>query len=270
MSTTLLLAGLGMLASVVVAIARTIREHHPELAQTHPRWYTTLSMIVALGPDVVEGTQAALRGRAPPVHASSEAEVTGRYITPKFPPLPVLLTLACFVSCAPSQHDEARYGMVRVGLGAPLDDAGPWREDQLAALLSELGALDSLGPRFVAVDEGSAQVVVRPFDSGASCGHGVGRYAIGADYVEVDPACTRGYDELKAAVAHEIGHWLGMRHVCMRGGETSDCDDAVGYGAAVMNPRVAYDATCAGCGPDDSVATTMPTALDLREYLKTR
>ncbi len=86
---------------------------------------------------------------------------------------------------------------------------------------------------------------------------------------EVDPACAAGYTELRAAVGHEIGHALGMGHVCFTAGELADC--SVGIGPAMMNPQIAYgDILDAMPGDPLGVATDVPTALDLSEYSRTR
>lgn len=171
------------------------------------------------------------------------------------------------VSCvAPSQHDPARWSRISVAFGAPIDSAGPWRDDQLAELRAELPALDALGPSFVEATDGSADLVVRPFDSGAECRLGAGRYTLGASFVEIDAACTGGYTGLRAAMGHEIGHALGMSHVCTHDGEASDCSP-VGYGFAMMNPRLSYG-DALDSGPND-IASDAPTEFDLAEFRRT-
>lgn len=170
-------------------------------------------------------------------------------------------------ACVPSQHDEAHYGRVTIAFGAPLDSSGPWRGDQIAELRAELSALDALGPTFIEASEGSAQIVVRPFDSGPSCALGAGRWLPGTSFIEIDPACAHGYAELRTAMGHEVGHALGLAHVCTRPGETADCS-VVGFGFAMMNPSLSYGDVFSDMGPNDIVSDA-PTDLDLAEFRRT-
>jgi hypothetical protein len=154
---------------------------------------------------------------------------------------------------------------VTVAFGASLDAAGPWRADQLAELRAELHALDALGPSFVEASEAAASIVVRPFDSGPGCVRGAGRFAVGTAYVEIDPACAAGYAALRAAVGHEIGHAIGMAHVCTYDGEAPDCSP-VGVGFAMMNPSLSYGDTTDPASTVSDIASDAPTDLDLAEY----
>ena len=131
--------------------------------------------------------------------------------------LALLLALAALAACGvPSQHDPAAYGTVRVALGPGLDGT-PWRDDQARELVAELAALAALGPDWQLTSEGVADVVVRP---AALAGGACGRYVAGAAMVEVDPECTAGYDGLRKAAGHELGHWYLWRvarylgHLC--------------------------------------------------------
>lgn len=178
-----------------------------------------------------------------------------------------VLLAAC---TAPDQHDAARYGITKVAYGAALDTAPPFRADQLAEMRAELVDLNALGPTFVEVSEGDADVVVRPFDStiaaaGVPCGAGVERFHIGSAYVEIDVSCAHGYDELRTAEGHGLGHFKGLRHICQHYEADTSCDLSVGTGDAMMNPSIAYDADA---DPSSGVtaSTPVPTLLDLAEF----
>jgi hypothetical protein len=178
--------------------------------------------------------------------------------------LRLTLLVALLPACAPSQHDPQRYGSITVAFGPALDSAGPFRADQLDELVKELTALEALGPSFVVGSEGAADLVVRPFDSGPRCLRGSGRFTVGTRFVEIDPACAPGMTALRAAMGHEIGHALGMQHVCF-GSEIADCSP-VGRGVALMNPNLSYgDATDPNATVND-IATDVPTELDLAEF----
>lgn len=76
------------------------------------------------------------------------------------------------------------------------------------------------------------------------------------NYVLIDPACTSSEQQLQVVVFHEIGHWLGMQHVCQPNLKTTDVCSPVGYGWAVLNPYVGR------------LHPLQPTRLDEAEYTR--
>lgn len=82
----------------------------------------------------------------------------------------------------------------------------------------------------------------------------MGLYTTGANYIEVAKSCTSSESQYQAVIVHEIGHWLGMRHVCLPDRRTTDVCSPVGVGTALMNPYV---------GVTHSMS---PVELDLSEY----
>lgn len=181
------------------------------------------------------------------------------------------LTLALVLgACIPTQNDPTRYGVRRVHVVTG-DQPGAFATSYLPTFDEALRDVGALGPTFVRTSARDlADVTVAHFDSGPRCELGAGRYTPIARLIEIDPVCTQGLLVQRAALAHEIGHWLGMRHVCRFAGEVQDCSP-VGYGPAVMNPSLTYgdDAgptlDSAYVGP---VPTFQPTELDLAEYLR--
>lgn len=123
--------------------------------------------------------------------------------------------------------------------------------------------IEALGPRFVEAGEGNrsaARVIVQPYDS-EGCTLGAGSWIVGSRVVEVDPDCAAGDTAFRQAVGHEIGHALGMRHVCAHPGDAVDCSP-VGFGDAMMNPSLGGG----GESFDPMLAQDEPTPLDLAEY----
>lgn len=179
-----------------------------------------------------------------------------------------LLAALLLCSCLPTQNDPLRYGVRRVHVVTG-DQPGAFASSYLPTFDEALRDLAALGPTFVRVpDSLSADVTVEHFDSGPACAMGAGSFTLGSAVVRIDPVCTPGLLVQRAALAHEIGHWLGMQHVCRNVGEARDCSP-VGYGAAVMNPSLTYgdDAgptiDTAYVGP---VPTFQPSELDLAEF----
>ena len=175
-----------------------------------------------------------------------------------------LLALAALVGCdPPSQADPARYGEASVYI------APEWPSLDTARIRDELVLLSALGPRFVEAGEGNrstARVIVQPFDS-EGCTLGAGRWIVGSRVVEVDPDCTPGDTAFRQAVGHEIGHAIGMGHICARPGDAPDCS-AVGFGPAMMAPRLGGESSGIGFGEAfaDALGEDAPTVLDLAEY----
>jgi hypothetical protein len=171
-------------------------------------------------------------------------------------------TLALVGCDPPTQADPVRYGTVEVFI------APEWLSLDRARIRDELRNLAALGPRFVEAGEGgrsTARVIVQPYDA-QGCSLGAGRWTIGSRVVEIDPTCTPGDTAFRQAVGHEVGHVLGMSHVCAHEGDAPDCSP-VGYGPAMMAPRLG-GVVRFGFGEafSDSLGDDVPTELDLAEY----
>jgi hypothetical protein len=178
--------------------------------------------------------------------------------------LVALLALAALAGCdPPSQADPGRYGTVSVYV-----DPG-WLSLDKARVRDELRNLAALGPRFVEAGEGhraTARVIVQPYNS-EGCTLGAGRWIVGSRVVEIDPDCTPGDTAFRQAVGHEIGHALGMHHICAHEGDAPDCSP-VGFGPAMMAPRLGGESGSIGFGEAfvDALGEDAPTVLDLAEY----
>lgn len=180
-----------------------------------------------------------------------------------------LFVTTCNGSCnKPTQHNQTRYGTVTVAFAQSLDGIWDFNQTQRSALQEELNDLSALGPTFVLAPEGSATYVIRAWSSGGHCEHGAGQWTPGTHFAEVDATCTGGLLGLRTAVAHELGHMLGMQHICMAANELTNCSP-VGYGPAIMNPNVSYGDPLVGeenVSAYTGVPQVAPSHLDILEY----
>jgi hypothetical protein len=171
-----------------------------------------------------------------------------------------LLFALTFVSCSdPTQHDQARFGTITVWI------APGWLSLDKADITQELGNLNHLGPSFVeAGDPYTADVVVYPWISPNCRTSGAGRWIVGTRRVEVDRVCETSAVAFRAAIGHEIGHALGMQHIC-ENQELAVCSP-VGQGRAMMNPSLFEGDEII----DLPQSSDIPTQLDLDEFLRVR
>lgn len=169
----------------------------------------------------------------------------------------LLLALLALASCeSPTQHNPTLYGEVSVYISSE------WLDLDKRRIRDQILTMNRLGPRFVETNFGStARVIVRRFDSQNCELTGAGRHFLGTRIAEIDPVCTPGDTAFRTTVGHEIGHVLGMAHVCKYAGETSDCSP-IGFGDALMNPILGEDSD-----PLTPIRfTDSPTELDLMEF----
>lgn len=82
----------------------------------------------------------------------------------------------------------------------------------------------------------------------------LGFYTNFQNSVWIAPGCIDSDREYQTVVIHEIGHWLGMRHICRANRRTTDGCSPVGLGIAVLNPYL------------DSLNTPDVSSLDRIEY----
>ncbi len=105
------------------------------------------------------------------------------------------------------------------------------------------------------VERTNVEVMVVRWYNEPNCANGrLGEYHLGTNFVLIDPRCISGRQQFEAVVEHELGHWLGMRHVCRPNGRTTDICSEVGRGIGIMNPYLDFD------------HLLMPTPLDIAEY----
>jgi hypothetical protein len=178
-----------------------------------------------------------------------------------------------FSACGnhPSQNDAAAFGTVRVWYGDD-PDAGQtdWSSQQIEQLDLQLTAEAALGPTFVRVQtEGESDVSVRHWDSlSMTCANGVETYTFATHVIRIDPVCTQGFLEFRAAFGHGLGHHVGLGHVCRSADQLPGAQcSSVGTGVAIMNPRIRYgDPDITFDTYEGEVPPVDPTPLDLAEF----
>lgn len=187
----------------------------------------------------------------------------------------VVIFIVGIMSLGPNRNDPAKWGTVHVELVAT--DSSSFTEYHRNEARQALQELSRLGPTFALGRGGvdTIRVVSTDLTNGTSGGcalHGAAiflRSVDGEPEIRIDPTCTRGGLEFQTALMHEIGHALGMRHICQSSdmGRT-DCS-SVGRGVAIMNPHITYDShesnavTSSNPGP---ISTFHLQDLDFKEF----
>lgn len=169
----------------------------------------------------------------------------------------------------PTQHDEAKWGIVHVDLAD-----GDFDQEERAQISEGLKDLERLGPSFVLGGNGTSVIRILSANLTDSQGRhcsmesGISRYvtdqSLFDSHIEIDPTCLHGNLEFRTAVMHEIGHAVGMSHICRSEDSASTIPglvcSPVGRGRAVMNPSVFEP------GITDPAPCYEVQPLDIREF----
>lgn len=179
----------------------------------------------------------------------------------------------------PTNHNESLHGVYKIRLdgwdGSSNEQYRRWANETLPEL-------NRLGPTFQIVS-GDANVAVtraEVVERYTECATApaiiyIPRTRSGQNRILIDPVCTNGELEFKTAFMHEIGHSLGMGHICRISDNRNDCSP-IGRGQAVMNPSLLYEQQV-NMDQDSELERTIgpqPTwqlqSLDLKEFCRVR
>lgn len=175
----------------------------------------------------------------------------------------LLILLGFYANC--SAATTINHGLVDVRTRAPVTFQCPPRTirvsfdsrfTQRERFLAEdaLLNLKHLGVRVQVVGQNQQDVEVRRWRVHDCQDMILGMHITHAPFVLVDPTCMSSDQQYQAVVVHEVGHWLGMRHVCQEDRRTTDVCSPIGTGLAVLNPYLDWD------------HFALPSTLDIAEY----
>lgn len=173
----------------------------------------------------------------------------------------------------PSNHQEAVYGVWRVRLAGD-----GWEQGNRRIIASRvMEELSRLGPTVRLVESGedvSVHIDGVMESRGEGCYAGV--YHPGSGHIKLVPVCMTSSVEFESTLMHEVGHSMGMGHICRKVGEVGDCSP-VGYGVSFMNPGLDYVRVGGGSSMErdeldrvSSVPMTEVTGLDVMEFRRVR
>lgn len=175
----------------------------------------------------------------------------------------------------PSQHDEAKFGVIKCGIRSIHDF--PVHE-QRAAIGMGVSGLLVLGPTFIWWNHlNECDIIFTHWDDMDDGPRAPGRTTIAKKLCELDPVMIHGFEEWKRTAAHEAMSIFGCLHIRHNSTEVGPLDNSGdpfapgGHGDAVMNQLISYNKEQSL--EQDFVTTgtnrlpiVHPTQLDINEF----
>ena len=168
-----------------------------------------------------------------------------------------------------NNNNSTKYGTFRIRLSGQGWDLG----ERTKIVNQSLTELSRLGPAFQSVEAGEhVEVFIDDTVQSRSSNCYAGLYIPGpSPRIKLIPTCIRSNLEFQSTFMHEVGHAVGMQHICRRTGEASDCSN-VGHQVSFMNPGLNYGTVFQSLNisnetdSDISVPMLEVTTLDIKEF----
>lgn len=157
----------------------------------------------------------------------------------------------------PNQNNRELHGEIAVYLpgSIPLETAQ-----------STVRELSRLGPTFHLAPYSTVADVVVTTNYANTCSS-AGFHRLGTRTATINTNCVHSPEMMQLVLMHEIGHVLGMTHVCRNAVSLDSCSP-VGFGPSFMNP-VIEEGWSDDLVPNRGLQYEV-TSLDIAEYRRTR
>jgi len=134
-----------------------------------------------------------------------------------------------------NNHNEQKYGSLDLRLVGE-----EWnRFNRKNYIVETLQELNRIGPTVRLVDSGEDISVLIDTNQQYTRNCYAGEYIASQRVIIIHPGCIRSSIELKSTFMHEVGHALGIGHICRKQAEVNDCAQST-YGISFMNPGLDY------------------------------
>jgi hypothetical protein len=134
-----------------------------------------------------------------------------------------------------NNHNEIKYGIYEINLNGE-----EWKRfNRRELILETLPELNRLGPTMRLVDSGGDVLVLIDQNQTFTKNCFAGEFLLSQRIITLYSTCIRSDIEFKSTFMHEIGHSLGLMHICRRDREVNDCSP-IGHGISIMNPGLDY------------------------------
>lgn len=169
-----------------------------------------------------------------------------------------------------NNNNPSKYGVYKIRLAGDGWELG----ERQSIVMDSLKELNRLGPTIMLVDSGENVAVYldeeRQSSNRTNCFAGIYQ-ELPSPRIKLIPTCIRSNLEFQSTFMHEVGHALGMQHICRKTDDASDCS-TIGYAPSFMNPALNYGTIFSSfrvMGETDeelSIPMVEVTSYDVREF----
>jgi hypothetical protein len=169
-----------------------------------------------------------------------------------------------------NNNNPSKYGVYKIRLAGDGWELG----ERQSIVMDSIKELNRLGPTIMLVDSGENVAVYldgqRQSINRTNCFAGIYQESP-SPRIKLIPTCIRSNLEFQSTFMHEVGHALGMQHICRKTDDASDCS-TIGYAPSFMNPALNYGTIFSSLrvmGETDeelSIPMVEVTSYDVREF----